>query len=39
MKIVFHEKYLETYSSDPAAAPGRIESILRELGGYEFVEP
>ena len=39
VKIVFHEKYLETYSSDPAAAPGRIESILRELEGYEFVEP
>lgn len=39
MKIVFHEDYCKVYSSDPAAAPGRIEAILRELTGLELVEP
>ncbi len=38
--VVFHSRYVETYSSDPASAPGRIESILDELKpGFEFVEP
>ena len=39
VKIIFHEDYCKQYSSDPAAAPGRIEAILRELKGYDFVEP
>ncbi len=39
MKIVFHEDYFKVYSSDPAAAPGRIEAIIRELMGLELVEP
>ena len=39
MKIVFHPDYCKTYSSDPAAAPGRIEAILEELKEFEFVEP
>lgn len=40
MKIVYGEKYRTVYSSDPAAAPGRMESILDELGGaFDFVEP
>jgi acetoin utilization deacetylase AcuC-like enzyme len=40
MKIVFHPRYMEVYTSDPAAAPGRIEAILKELEGkYDFVEP
>ena len=40
MKIVYHGRFREVYSSDPAAAPGRIECILSELGEtYEFVEP
>ena len=40
MKIVYHALYNEVYASDPAASPGRIEAILRELEGeYEFVEP
>jgi acetoin utilization deacetylase AcuC-like enzyme len=38
MKIVFHRDYCRVYSSDPAAAPGRLEAILEELVGYEFVE-
>ncbi|HIE16748.1 MAG TPA: histone deacetylase family protein [Dehalococcoidia bacterium] len=40
MKVVYHPRYVETYSYDPAAAPGRMEAIVRELEGkYEFVEP
>jgi acetoin utilization deacetylase AcuC-like enzyme len=40
MKIVFHPRYTEVYTSDPAAASGRIEPILKELeGNYDFVEP
>lgn len=40
MKVVYHPKYAEVYAGDPAAAPGRMESIVRELeGGFEFVEP
>jgi len=40
MKVVYHEKFREVYSGDPAASPGRIECILEELkNSYEFVEP
>src|SRR4030042_421291 len=39
MKIVYHPRYIEVYASDPAASPGRIEAILRELEReYDFVE-
>ncbi len=34
MNIIFHEKFHETYDSDPAAAPGRMEPIMRELKKY-----
>jgi len=39
LKIVFHPNYCNTYSSDPAAAPGRMEAILEELKGLEFIKP
>ena len=40
MKVVYHEKFREVYSNDPAASPGRIECILEELkNSYEFVKP
>jgi len=40
MKVVYHEKYRTVYSPDPASAPGRIESIYKELQGhFEFVKP
>jgi len=40
MKIVYHPRYTEVYTSDPAADSGRIEAILKELEGrYDFVEP
>ncbi len=40
MRVVYHERYEEVYTADPAAAPGRIESIRKELRGlFQFVEP
>ena len=40
MKVVYHERYREVYASDPAAQPGRIESIYEELQGhFDFVTP
>jgi len=40
MKVVYHERFREVYSSDPAATPGRIESIYHELHGhFDFVQP
>ncbi len=40
MKIVYHNRYCEVYSSDPASAPGRIESIYEKLKEHsEFEEP
>jgi acetoin utilization deacetylase AcuC-like enzyme len=40
LKVVYHERYREVYSSDPASQPGRIESIYNELHGrFEFVKP
>ncbi len=40
MKIVYHPRYVEVYASEPAASPGRMEAILKELEGrYDFIEP
>ena len=39
MKVVYHPRCTEVYESDPAAAPGRMEAIVKELGGFEFIEP
>ncbi|UCH88401.1 MAG: histone deacetylase family protein [Thermoplasmata archaeon] len=40
MKIIFHPRYHEVYSNDPAAAEGRLDSAVEELTGvYPFVEP
>lgn len=40
MKVVYHPRYTEVYASDPAASPGRIEAILKELEGkYVFIQP
>lgn len=39
MYVVYHERYGEVYTSDPAAASGRIECIKKELEGhFGFVE-
>ncbi len=40
MKIVFHERYKEVYSPDPAANPGRMEAIMEEIeGDFDLLEP
>ncbi|MCS7280035.1 MAG: histone deacetylase family protein [Desulfobacterota bacterium] len=40
MKIVFHERFTEVYSTDPASQPGRMEAIMKELTGlFDVVEP
>lgn len=39
MKVVFSPKFYKVYSHEPAAEPGRMEAIVKELKGYEFVEP
>jgi acetoin utilization deacetylase AcuC-like enzyme len=38
VKVVFDEAFYNVYSNEPAAAPGRIESIVSEIEGlFEFV--
>ena len=40
MKVVFHPRFYEVYTSDPAAAPGRMEAMVKALEKeFEFVEP
>ena len=40
MKIIFHSRFFEVYSSDPAAAPGRMEPAVKALEKeFEFIEP
>ncbi|MGA3296062.1 MAG: histone deacetylase family protein [Candidatus Bathyarchaeia archaeon] len=40
MKIVFHEKYFDVYSGDPASAKGRLDGPYRVLKEeFEFVRP
>jgi acetoin utilization deacetylase AcuC-like enzyme len=37
---MFHERFYEVYTHDPAAAPGRIEAIVKALEReFEFIEP
>ncbi|MFP4039173.1 MAG: histone deacetylase family protein [Desulfosudaceae bacterium] len=39
MKVIFHSDFYQVYTSDPAAAKGRMEAIVREIGPHvEFVE-
>jgi acetoin utilization deacetylase AcuC-like enzyme len=33
MKVIFHEKFYNVYTSDPAAENGRIESIIEAISG------
>ncbi len=40
MKVVFHHRYLEVYTSDPAAEAGRLEAILKEIQDIaQFITP
>jgi acetoin utilization deacetylase AcuC-like enzyme len=34
MKVIYHPRYEEVYSGDPAAAAGRMESILKEVSPH-----
>ena len=39
MKVVFHEDFYQVYTSDPAAAAGRMEAIVRVIEPHvEFVQ-
>ena len=39
MKVIYHPRFEEVYSGDPAAAAGRMESILKEVSPhFEMVE-
>ncbi|MEM0233370.1 MAG: hypothetical protein QXL22_05050 [Candidatus Nezhaarchaeales archaeon] len=38
VKVIFDERFYNVYSNDPAAAPGRMESIVSEIKDYfEFI--
>lgn len=40
MKVIFHPRFYEVYTHDPAAAPGRMEAIVKSLEKeFEFIEP
>src|SRR4030043_613313 len=40
MKVVFHPRFYEVYTPDPAAAPGRMEPMVKALEGkYGLIEP
>lgn len=40
MKVIFHSRFYEVYTSDPAAAKGRMEAIVKVLEkDFEFIEP
>ncbi len=40
MKVIFHERFHEVYTHDPASSDGRMRAITRALEGiYEFIEP
>jgi acetoin utilization deacetylase AcuC-like enzyme len=40
MKVMFHPDFYQVYTSDPAAAPGRMESVVEAVSGHcEFTEP
>ena len=39
MKVVYHPHFTRVYEDDPAAEPGRMEAIEKELSGFEIIEP
>ena len=39
MKVVFHEDFYKRYASDPAAATGRMEAVIKSIGNrFEMVQ-
>ena len=39
MKVIYHKRYTQVYESDPAAASGRMEAIVKEIKGFDIIEP
>ena len=40
MKVIFHHRFYDVYTADPAAARGRMEAMVTALEGhYDFIEP
>jgi len=40
MKVIFHSRFYEVYTSDPAAAKGRMEAIVKAVEkDFQFIEP
>lgn len=39
MKVIFHEDFYQHYTGDPAAAPGRMESIVQTIEPYVEIVP
>jgi acetoin utilization deacetylase AcuC-like enzyme len=39
MKLVYSEQFQESYTSDPAAAPGRMEAVLEVVGPHAELVP
>jgi acetoin utilization deacetylase AcuC-like enzyme len=40
LKVIFHKKFYETYTADPAAASGRMEAIVKALeNDFKFFNP
>jgi acetoin utilization deacetylase AcuC-like enzyme len=40
MKVIFHPQFYEVYTSDPAAASGRMEPMVKALeNDFDFIEP
>lgn len=38
MKVIFHQDFYQVYTSDPASAPGRLETIVKEIENIaEFI--
>ena len=39
MKVVYHPYFTRVYENDPAAEAGRMEPIVKELSGFDFIKP
>ena len=38
-QVIFHDKFYTEYTFDPAAKPGRMEAIMRELSDFRVLTP
>jgi len=39
LKVVYSERFAESYTTNPVESPDRARLPARELAGYEFVDP